>query len=66
MGKQDLNRVKHNKSLNATPKLCMRLSPESTELRWPIADWARVNSMLHGLRFWLFLSKPIYLSRIAD
>jgi hypothetical protein len=37
-----------NKSLNATPNLCLKLSPGSGETVIAFADWARVNSMLCG------------------
>ena len=38
-----------NKSLNATPKLCLELSPGFDQTAGAFADWARVNSMLDPL-----------------
>ena len=46
-----------NKSLNATPKLWVELSPDSGSTVVAVADWARVNSMLCPSRIWLVAVK---------
>ena len=42
--------MKHNKSLNATPMLCVQLSPGSAYTVRAATFWARVNSMFYPLR----------------
>ena len=44
-------RDRANKSLNATPKLCVELLPGLALTVMAFADWARVNSMLDEKRF---------------